>query len=302
MGNRGIQAALMAVVVLFGVIAAVAVNGGKNGNQTATVTPTATATASAQPTPSEGLSPSPSASAEATPSPSPSVEATPAPAESTTPAPAPRQSAPPAGNGGGGTTATGCSSAGSGGSGPSGYPAQIQAGRSYSYCGPRAFVSHATDSGETADGVCAGINESTQAFPGGYEGVFFVGVQFGDGQIVSAGYIRSGGGRQDFASVQNGSGSQKAGTLGADPGAGSHTYCVKRSGSQWAMTRDSTTIYQTSAEPATTLAGATLKFDADVETVGQPGAQDFTFTVPGFQDIAVGGQPPRQLRGAAFYS
>ena len=45
-----------------------------------------------------------------------------------------------------------------------------------------------------------------------------------------------------------------------------------------------------------------VKFDSDVETSGSPAAQSFTFTVPGFHDITVGGQAPRQLRGAHFYS
>ena len=180
----------------------------------------------------------------------------------------------------------------------------MSAGAQYNYCGPAALVVHATDSLTSGTAACAGINESTQDFPSGYEGVFFVGVQFPDGQIIAAGYIRNSAGREDFGSIQNGSGSQKAGNLGHDPGPGSHTYCVSRTGSQWVMTRDSTTLYATSAEGATDLGGrgTVVKFDSDVETVGRPGAANFTLTIPGFHDITVGGLSPRELRGAAFYA
>jgi len=204
----------------------------------------------------------------------------------------------PAG-GGGGTSS--CSSTGSGGSGPAGYPSQVQSGRAYNYCGPRRFISRGTDGGETASGVCAGINESTQGFPAGYTGVFYVGVQFPDGQVVSAGYVRDANGRHDFGSIQAvNSSSPSGGAVGADPGPGSHTYCVTRTGSGWATTRDGSTIY-TAPEGAGNLSGASLRFDSDVQPVGSAAAQQFTFTVPGFHDILVGGAGPRQLRGAAFY-
>jgi hypothetical protein len=166
------------------------------------------------------------------------------------------------------------------------------------------MVVHATDSIDSGSSVCAGINESTQSFPGGYEGVYFVGVQFPDGNILAAGYVRANGGRRDFASFQNASGTVRhpVNPNYADPGPGSHTYCVTHVASGWSMTRDGTQIYLSTEEPATDVQGATVKFDSDVEPVGSPAAQSFTFTVPGFHDITVGGQAPRQLRGAHFYS
>lgn len=294
MGNRGVQALLMVGVIIVAAVSAVAVNGSRGKNQTAVSRSTET--------PSPRVTSTPSATAQSTPSASPTVEPSPSESPTAVPTVAPTATTQPTGNGAGtGTTASNCSTAGSGGSGPAGYPPQVQAGQSYNYCGPRSLVSHATDTGETASGVCAGINESTGSFPGGYEGVFFVGVQFPDGNIVSAGYIADSSGHKDFGSIQNPSGTSKNGTVGSDPGPGSHTYCVNRTASGWATTRDGNTIY-TASEGATTLNGATLKFDSDVEPLGSPAAQQFTFTVPGFHDILVGGAGPRQLRGAAFYS
>ena len=288
------------VVILFGVVAAVAVNGRNHNNQTAGSTTSPTPSVDVSPTPAESPSASPSAAA----SPSASPTETPSAVPTTTPEPTSTPTAAPTGGGSGGTsTGSNCSTAGSGGAGPAGYPQQVSAGAQYQYCGPSALVVHATDSREAGgSSVCAGVNENTQAFPNGYEGVFFVGVQFPDGQIVSAGYIRTAAGREDFGSIQNASGSQKAGTLGTDPGGGSHTYCVTRIGANWNMTRDSTSIYTTTAEPWANLSHTVIKFDSDVQTVGRPAAANFTLTVPGFHDIAVDGAPPRELRGAAFYS
>ncbi|MFN2463051.1 MAG: hypothetical protein ABR573_04000 [Candidatus Dormibacteria bacterium] len=285
MGNRGVQVLLVVVVLVLGVGSAVAVNSSRSSKEKATAT--------ASPSPTLSPSPSPSATASASPSASPSTPASPEPAPSVAPTTAPAPA--PTANGG---TADACALSPSGGSGT---PPEISAGRSYNYCGPRAFVAHATDSRETASGVCAGINESTQSFPGGYEGVFFVGVQFPDGKIVSAGYVRDAAGRHEFGSIQNSNGTQRNGVLGSDPGAGSHTYCVNRSGSGWATTRDGIVIY-TAPEGAATLQGGTIKFDSDVAPVGSPAPQAFTFTVPGFHDILVSGAAPRQLLGAAFYS
>lgn len=288
---------MIAVVILFGVGAAVAVNGARRHNQTATASPSPRPSIEASPSPSASPAASPSPTPAESPSPTasatPSSQPTPTPIPTTTPSTAPTV---PAGGGGAGSN---CSTTGSGGSGS---PREISAGAQYQYCGPAALVVHATDSRDSGATACAGINESTQSFPDGYDGVFFVGVQFPDGQIISAGYIRNSAGREDFGSIQNGSGSQKAGTLGRDPGAGSHTYCVAHVASGWEMRRDSTVIYSTSAEPATDVRGTVLKFDSDVQTVGRPGAANFTFTIPGFHDILVGGSPPSQLRGAAFYS
>ena len=299
MGSRGIQVALIAVVIVFGVVAAAVVNGARHPGQTATNTTTPSPLVEASPSESPSASPSAAASPspEASPAPAATAAPSPVPTPTTTTSPTTTPTTTPTGTGSGSS----CSTGGSGGSGPPGYPQQVSAGAQYAYCGPRALVVHATDR-DNGSGVCAGINENTQAFPSGYEGVFFVGVQFPDGQIISAGYVRTAAGRQDFGSIQNASGSQKSGQLGADPGAGSHTYCVKRGGSGWIATRDSTTIFSTPNEPAANFNGGVVKFDNDVEPVGAPAAASFTLVVPGFHDILVDGRGPRELRGAAFYS
>jgi hypothetical protein len=275
-----VQAALVIVVLVFGVLAALVVGGGRKhdtaNNPNAVATPSIDV--SPTPSPSAAASPSPSASPSAAPSPSPAAT------EAPTAAPQPTQSSQPVA------------------SGPAAYPAQVKAGSSYGYTGPRAYVAHATDSVDSGSSACAGINESTQAFPSGYEGVFYVGVVFPDGNILSAGYIRTAAGRKDFASFQNASGSTRSGVQGADPGAGSHTYCVTHTASGWSMTDDGKEIYASSAEGATGVGGATVKFDSDVQAIGSPAAASFTFVIPGFHDITVGGQPPHQLRGSNFYS
>lgn len=119
--------------------------------------------------------------------------------------------------------------------GAAAYPSRIKAGSTYSYTGPRALVVHATDSVDSGSSVCAGINETSQAFPSGYEGVFFVGVAFPDGNILAAGYVRGASGRHDFASFRNASGSVRRGAEGTDPGPGSHTRCVTHAASGWSI-------------------------------------------------------------------
>ncbi|MFN2466241.1 MAG: hypothetical protein ABR598_08270 [Candidatus Dormibacteria bacterium] len=285
MGNRGVQAALVAVVLVFGALAALVVGNARKG-QVAHTTPTPAASASEAPSPSPSSSPSAPASASPSAEPSPTA----APSESPTAAPQPARSQ-PAPSGGGSTA-----------SGPAAYPAQISAGSSYPYRGSGTLVAHATDSIDSGSSVCAGINESTQNFPANTRGVFFVGVQFSDGQILASGYIRTSGTRADFASVQDAGGSNRQGVVGADPGAGSHTYCVSRSGAAWSMTRDGTQLFSTTREAATDVRGAVVKFDNDVEPISGDTAAATTLLVPGFHDISVGGQPPRQLRGATFYA
>jgi hypothetical protein len=296
MGNRGIQAALVVVVLVFGVLAALIVGNARKG-QVANTNPTPTASTSA----TESPSPSPSPSASPSPEASPSV----APSEAPTAAPAPTATTQPAPTGGGtGSTGTaGCSTNGSGGNGPASYPRQLQAGAQYQYCGSRVLVVHATDNSDSGTSVCAGINENTQAFPSGDQAVFFVGVEFPDHQILAAGYIRRNGSRTDFASIQNANGSGQAGAVGGDPGAGSHTYCVSHSGGAWVMTRDGgTPIFSTSKEAATDISGATVKFDSNVEAAPGSSASPTSLVVPGFHDILIGGKPPTKLTGATFYS
>lgn len=277
MGSRGVQAALVIVVLVFGVAAALAV-GGARKHQTATGGNSPAVTASPEVTPSPSRTPSPSPSLSPSEAPSPSA----APSEAPPPAPAP-QPAP-------------------GGSGPAAYPAQIRAGTTYSYRGSAVLVAHATDSIDSGSSVCAGINESTQGFPAGDRGVFFVGVQFPDRQILAAGYIRRNGARIDFASIQDANHANRAGVLGSDPGAGSHTYCVSHSASGWAMTRDGNQLYSTTREAATGVGGALLKFDSNLEPSGTGSPAASNLVIPGFHDISIGGSQPRQLRGSIFYA
>jgi hypothetical protein len=294
MGNRAVQAGLVVLFLVFGVVAAYALNGAgkKAGGATANGSPSAASSPSASP--SEAPSASPSA-----PLPSPSE----APTQSPTAAPAPAQSTQPTG-----TTPTGtssCTTTGSGGSGPPGYPRQVSAGASYQYCGSGRLIVDAVDGGEGGSAICAGIEETTQAMPGGYRGAFFVGIEFRDGKILSAGYIKTGSSRTDFASLADGAGTPLGGNVGGDPGPGGHTYCVSHTGSGWTMTRDgSTTIFTTAAEAAANVAGATVKFDSQLQPLNGATTAAFGFTIPGFHDITDDGAavPGSRLRGRAFYA
>lgn len=145
--------------------------------------------------------------------------------------------------------------------------------------------------------VCAGINDSTQTFPTGYEGVYFVAVQFPDGNRISAGFVRSASGRQDFGLIQNNGNGLKQGVQVAGPVSGSHTYCVTHSGSNWVMTDDGKTIYTTTAESASSIGGQ-LQFESSAQHFDSASPmQSFSLVVPGFHDIAVDGNPPTQLSG-----
>jgi hypothetical protein len=153
------------------------------------------------------------------------------------------------------------------------------------------------DGVDAVTSVCAGINDSSQAFPAGYEGVFFVGIQFADGNRLSSGYERSAAGRADFASIQNDRTGLKQGARAPGPTTGSHTYCVTRGPSGWVMTDDGVAIFSTSVETASISTG-TLLFDSSAQKADPhaiPAA--FQLVVPGFHDINADGRPPRQLRG-----
>jgi len=136
--------------------------------------------------------------------------ATSTPTTTITPAPAPAVAPPPAVLG------------------PAAYPPQITAGSSYAYSGSGTLIVGASDSIDTVTRVCAGINDSTQAFPAGYAGVYFVGIQFADGNRLAAGYERNAAGRLDFATIQNDRTGLKQGARAPGPTTGSHTYCVTR--------------------------------------------------------------------------
>src|SRR5258708_39643936 len=160
-----------------------------------------TQTASTQPTPSPEASPSevpsPSPSPEASPSPRPSPS--PSPSATTAPSPAPTR-APAAG--------------------AAPYPPQLTAGSAYAYSGSGGLFVGAQDSKDLGgQSVCAGINDSTQTFPTGYEGVYLDAVQFPDGNRVSAGCVRSAWARHALGLVQNNGNGIKQGVQVAGPAA-----------------------------------------------------------------------------------
>lgn len=223
-------------------------------------------------------SPSPSAAPSVAPSTAPSV-APPAP----TPSAAPSPVAPPSPLG------------------PAAYPPELQAGSSYPIAaGDNALFALASDSIDGGSGACAGINESTQSFPSGYEGSYYVAVKFGDGTVIYAGYLRYGSTpRQDFAEVQRGGKTFPAnGPAGSATTPGSHTFCVTHTASGWVETDNGGAIPCPGcpAEPATSLSGATVLFESSAQwfTGSHTG---FSLTIPGFHDLSVGGTAPRQLRG-----
>jgi hypothetical protein len=230
------------------------------------------------------LSPSPSASPTATPSPTP-APASPTPsaaptaskAPSAAPSAAPRPSPPPPG--------------------PAPYPPEISAGSRYSYSGSGGLIAEAIDNQDVGSSICGGINESTQAFPSGYEGAYYVSVAFPDGNILSAGYLRYGSGaRQDFAEVERNG--VKYGGAGGATTPGSHTYCVSHSASGWSFTDDGAPIGCSGCpgEPASNTRGASLRFANTIQRFqGQSGS--FALIIPGFHDISVSGQAPTQLTG-----
>lgn len=258
MGNRGLN---LAVGMLLSVAIGVGVAYGYKEVRGKPVATNQPATAS---------SPSPSPSPEASPSPS---EA-PSPSPPATPSPVPSPTA----------------------AGPATYPATITAGSSYNYSGSGLLIVGAQDGTDAVSSVCAGINDSTQAFPPGYGGVFFVAIQFADGNRISAGFVRNAAGRTDFGTIQNNGTGFKDGAPKAGPTSGSHTYCVTHSGSSWAMTDDGATIFSTTLEGAGASNGQLL-FASSAQKQDPSQAQaSFSLVVPGFHDISAGGAAPTQLR------
>jgi hypothetical protein len=289
MSGRGGQAVAIIGVILLGFAFAAGVNGiHTTNNGRPTGQPSAQARASASPSPSASASASASSSPSPVPSPSaaPSPSPTEAPSPSAAPTPAATQSSAPPPPAGGAA-----------------YPAQVKAGSSYSYSGSGSLAAFASDSAETAGSVCAGINTTSQDFARGqYAGYYFVSITFPDGVTLAAGDVRTTKEQHDFASYQKGSaaplGSQAA--EGSTPD-GTHTYCLSHGSGGWTATRDGSTIACGGCpqEPAADTRGATIKFESLVSRI--PGATGpvvaSNFTIPGFHDISVGGNPPRQLRG-----
>jgi hypothetical protein len=271
MENRGLTLGIGVVLaVAIGIGGAVGYHQLK-GNQTAVSQPTP----SPQTSPSEVPSPSPSPSpSPAAPTPSPS----PAPSPSPSPSPAPVAPPPPP-------------------SRAAAYPAQISAGSTYPYSGSGTLFAGAQDSADTGTSICAGINDSTHAFPAGYEGVFFVAIQFTDGNRISAGFQRSAAGRQDFGTVQNDRTGFKTGNPVPGPASGSHVYCVTHSGSNWAATDDGKTIFSTTVETAAVSNGQLLFESSAQHFDAATPVTPFSLVVPGFHDITVDGNAPTQLRG-----
>jgi hypothetical protein len=266
MGNRAVQVVTIIVALAVGGGAAFGYPEPRGSSQQSSTQGQATPTpeVSESPTPFELPSPVP------TPSPTQAPTAPPSPP----PAPSPTSAAPQ----------------------PAAYPAQITAGTMYQYSGHGTLVALASDNQDAGTTVCAGITNSGQNIPPGYLAAYYVSVTFRDGNILSAGYVRSGVASQDFGQIQNGG--TKNGSKSATPTAsGTHTYCVNRTGSSWSMTADGTTIYSTTAEGAANTVGATLRFASSVEPSGSPPGTPFAFSIPGFSNIAIDAKPPTQLRG-----
>ena len=244
-------------------------------------------------------SPSPQASAAESPSPSPSESASPAaspsPLDSPSPAAVPSPSPVPAPSPAASPTSAGAAAA---------YPQEISAGNGYHYNGSGHRAVLAQDSRDSGSTICAGINESTQAFPAGYEGVFFVAIQFPDGNRLSAGYVRTGAGRFDFGQLDNDATGAHFGKQAAVT-PGSHTYCITHSAAGWVMTDDGSTIYTSGSETAASTSGATLRFEnltgPDPRISPAPPPSAYVLVVPGFHDIKVAGAAPTQLVGTTFY-
>lgn len=281
MSGRGGQVIAAIGVMVLGFAVAAGVNGFHTANLgKPSPQPTIQAQASASPSTSAAASPSPS------PSPAASTAPTAAPSPAAAPTAAPTQASTPPPSGG------------------TAYPAQIKAGSSYSYSGNGSLAAYASDSAESDASVCAGINTTSQNFAKGqYAGYYFVSISFPDGVTLATGDIRTTGEQHDFASYQKG-GAAPLGSQAPDGTTpdGSHTYCLTHGAGGWAATRDGAPVACGGCpqEPAGDTRGATIKFESLVSRI--PGATGpvvaSTLTIPGFHDITVGGNPPRQLRGA----
>jgi hypothetical protein len=176
------------------------------------------------------------------------------------------------------------------------YPTELAAGSSYPYSGSGTLLVGAQDSADSGAAICAAINDSAQAFPPGYEGVFFVAIQFADGNRISAGYQRSAAGRQDVGTVQVGR-QPPMGNPVPGPPSGTHTYCVSHSGSNWVATDDGKTIYSTTVETAAVSNGQLLFESSAQHFDGATPVTAFNLIVPGIHDITIDGKAPTQLRG-----
>jgi hypothetical protein len=277
--SRGVQAALVVVVVLVGAAAAPIYHNITRGAATSTgpvTSPSPTLAASPNLTTSPSAAPAPS--------PSPSPEASPSATAEASP------TAPPSPAASASATATP--------TGAAPYPAQINAGFTAAYSGSGTLAALASDSRDSGTSVCAGINETSQTFAAGYDGNYFISITFPDGVTLSTGYIKTPTGRQDFAEYQAGGKQYGAATVATTPG--SHTYCLKRGDSGWVMTDDGTAIACAGCpnETAANTAKATIKFQSTVANIdSSKPKQSFNLVVPGFHDIAVGDKPPTQLRG-----
>jgi hypothetical protein len=262
MDNRGLSLGLGVLVALvIGVGSAFGYHQVKNSQ-----------TAVSQPSPSPQESPSPSSSPAAA-SPSPSLAASPSPSPSASPSASPSP------------TNVAVS-----------YPSELAAGQTYQYSGNGTLLAGAQDSADRGTSVCAAINDSTQSFPAGYEGVFFVAIMFTDGNRISAGFQRSASGRQDFGTVQTDH-NPPTGNPVPGPASGTHTYCVSHSGSNWIASDDGKTIFSTTVETSTASNGQLL-FESSAQhfDTAKP-VTAFSLVVPGIHDITVDGKPPTQLRG-----
>jgi hypothetical protein len=159
----------------------------------------------------------------------------------------------------------------------------------------------ASDARDVAGSACAGINDSDLTVPAGYQIYSFVSFTFPDGKIVSAGWVKTSGGRLHFGSIQNRDGSGQAGNLAA-PGslaAGSHTFCVTHGSGGWTATDDGATIFTTLAEGAVDSSRGSVQFHTSVSRAADSTAPtaSFSLLVPGFHDIVVGAKAPTQLAG-----
>ena len=268
MGNRALQMVTLIVAVAVGVGAAYGVRAVRSvpSQQASSTSSTGTPSASAD------LSPSP------TPSASPSAQASPSPAPSPTVAPSSTPTRPAAG--------------------AAAYPAQLQAGSTYSYSGSGQLAVLASDGQDSGTSICAGITNTSQAIPTGYFASYFVSVAFPDGNILSAGYLRQGSTSTDFGQIQAGSAPAVGNRSTSATGAGTHTYCVARSGSAWVMTADGGTVASTTAEPATSTSGATLHFESTIQRKGSSTTVPLAFVVPGFSGLSIDGRAPTQLTGS----
>jgi len=158
----------------------------------------------------------------------------------------------------------------------------------------------ATDSRDVVSASCAGINDTSEAVPTGYQLYSFIAFHLSDGKIVSVGWIKESDGRSAFGSIQNADGSGAHGSS-LQPGslaAGSHNFCLSYSGGNWNMTADGNQFFSV-ADAVGSSSGGSVQFQTSIANKsGQPAAQ--TLVIPGFHDITVGGHAPTRLVGGSY--